>query len=71
MAPTDVMAWISVRESDDIFPGDTLKGLFFKSLGLPGIVRSWSQGDVPFPPSVPDVNPALTAKCPDQGYSLK
>ncbi len=69
MAPANDAAWAADRESDDIFPGETRKGLFLKSLGLPGIVRSWSQGDVPFPPSVPDVNPALTAKCPDQGYS--
>jgi hypothetical protein len=69
MAPANAVGFAAVNSRNFLLPGDSIKGLTFLSKGLPGIVRSWTQGYVPLPPSVPDVNPALTAKCPDQGYS--
>ena len=62
--PENIIGWYSAYSSEDISPGNSLSGFFVTTTALPGIVRSWTQGDHPLP-SVPESAAQATCGPPD------
>ncbi|MCL5055141.1 MAG: hypothetical protein M1169_04250 [Firmicutes bacterium] len=62
--PVNAISWGSDYSHTDIFPGNSLSGFFVTTTALPGIVRSWTQGDHPLP-SVPESAAQATCGPPD------
>ena len=63
-SPKNIVDWGSDYSHTDIFPGNSLSGFFVTTTALPGIVRSWTQGDHPLP-SVPESAAQATCGPPD------
>ena len=62
--PQNGIIWFSFSSADDLPPGKSLSGFQFVTTALPGIVRSWTQGDHPLP-SVPESAAQATCGPPD------